>query len=279
MSLGMNWFESILYGFVLGITEILPVSAQAHETLLLKFLGTSPSPLLRLLVHAAIWEALYLTLREPIDQMLRERELARIPPRRRNRQPDPQVLFDLRLVQTALVPVLLGFFLYPVMKSWQSDLSKLALFLLCNGVVLYIPRYLPSGNKDSRSMTRLDGLLLGVSGFLGMIPGLSRLGNVSTAALSRGADRQHTLRWCLLILLAAMLGVCVMDAWALYQAGAGVVDLTTVLSVCLGALAAFGGAWAGIKILGFLAVRAGFGAFGTYSLGAALFTFILYLTV
>ena len=35
----VGWLESLVYGFVGGLTEILPVSAQAHKALLLKFMG------------------------------------------------------------------------------------------------------------------------------------------------------------------------------------------------------------------------------------------------
>ena len=35
----LNWLQSIIYGFVSGLMDILPVSAQAHRALLLKLFG------------------------------------------------------------------------------------------------------------------------------------------------------------------------------------------------------------------------------------------------
>ena len=35
----LNWLQSLLFGLVSGLTDILPVSAQAHRMLMLKFFG------------------------------------------------------------------------------------------------------------------------------------------------------------------------------------------------------------------------------------------------
>ena len=57
----LNWFESMLYGLFSGLTDILPVSVQAHQTLMLKFFGVKGNmELLDLLIHLAIAAALYL---------------------------------------------------------------------------------------------------------------------------------------------------------------------------------------------------------------------------
>ena len=56
----LNWFQGIIYGFVSGLMDILPVSAQAHRVLLLKLFGTRGSSDLHWCVHfisaaAAMW--------------------------------------------------------------------------------------------------------------------------------------------------------------------------------------------------------------------------------
>ena len=37
----MNWLQSVLYGFLSGAADILPVSSRAHGILLLKIFGTT----------------------------------------------------------------------------------------------------------------------------------------------------------------------------------------------------------------------------------------------
>lgn len=275
----MNWFESMIFGFVSGLTEFLPVSSQAHEALMLKLFGAADSPLLRVLVHAAVWEALYLSLRTQIDHMRAERELADIPPRRRTRQPDQQKVLDLRLLKTALIPLLLGFLAYPALSGWRNDLSKAAIFLLVNGVIVYIPRHLRGGNKDSRSMTGLDSVFFGICGAAAVLPGISRVGVVASAGVGRGADKEHALRWALMLDLAALMFIIGFDLYALYLSGAGEITMPVVLSCILAVASAFGGATVGIYMMRFLAVRVGFAGFAYYSWGAALFAFLMYLTI
>lgn len=275
----LSWLQSLIFGLVSGITELLPVSAPAHEALVMKLFGMADSPLLRLLVHTAVWEALYLNLREPVSRLLQERELSRIPPRRRSRQPDPVFVRDLKLMRSAMLPMVLGFLAAYFLKDVQMDLSRIAVFLLINGVILYIPGHMPTGNKDSRSMTPLDGMLLGLSAAAGIFPGISRIGAVVSAAIGRGAGKEQALRWALLLDLAAMLFVIGFDAYALITTGLGALTVPTIISCVLACAAAFGGAMAGIRVMNFLAFRTGFSGFAYYSWGAALFAFLMYLTI
>lgn len=63
-----------------------------------------------------------------------------------------------------------------------DSLPVLAGMLFLNGVLVLLPQFLPTANKDSRSMTRLDGILMGLGGALGAVPGFSQTGGVLTAA-------------------------------------------------------------------------------------------------
>lgn len=275
----LNWLESLVFGLVSGITELLPISAPAHEALVIKLFGMTDSPLLRLLVHAAVWEALYLSLREEISRMFQERSISRIPPRRRPRQPDFVMIQELKLLRTAVVLLILGFIAAYFFRGLPMDLSRITVFLLINGVILYIPGHLPAGNKDARSMTPLDGILLGLASATAVFPGISRVGAVVSIAAVRGAGKEQALRWALLLDLAAMLLILGFDSYNLITTGLGVLSLPTVISCILACAAAFGGAMAGIRIMEFLAFRTGFSGFAYYSWGAALFTFLIYLTI
>ena len=80
----LNWLQSILYGLASGLAEILPVSAQAHRSMLLVFFGeNSESPLLQLMIHLAALAALYYSCNTQILRLLRAQKLAAIPKSRR----------------------------------------------------------------------------------------------------------------------------------------------------------------------------------------------------
>ena len=56
----LNWLQSLLFGLISGLTDILPVSAQAHKALLLKLMGLSSEPIiLRFMIHLATFAGLY----------------------------------------------------------------------------------------------------------------------------------------------------------------------------------------------------------------------------
>lgn len=275
----LNWLHSIIFGFVSGLTELLPVSAPAHEALINKLFGMADSPLLRLLVHAAVWEALYLSLREEVSLLLQEREISRIPPRYRSRQPDPVRVRDLKLARTALFVLVIGFGAAYFLKKLPMDLSVMAIFLLINGVILYIPGHLPVGNKDSRSMTPMDGVILGLSGASAVFPGISRVGVVASVATARGASKENALHWALLLDLAAMFFVMCFDSMDLIFSGLGTLSFASMVCCALACIAAFGGAFTGIRMMRFLAFRTGISGFAYYCWGAALFAFLMYLTI
>ena len=152
----LNWLQSLLLGFVSGLTDILPVSAQAHRTLLLEFFGVkSATSLMALLLHLSVFAALYLSNQGQFTKMNRARALARVPKKKRKRPLDVRSMMDWSLVKTMLVPTVIGLFLYKYVRKLETNLLTIALFLFLNGVILYVPQFLPSSNKDSRTLSRL----------------------------------------------------------------------------------------------------------------------------
>lgn len=275
----LNWFESIIFGLVSGLAELLPVSAPAHEALLSKLLGINGTPFIRLLVHISVWFALYFNLRDTVARIFKERSIARIPFRRRTRQPDPVLIRDMKLLRTAVIVMTACYFAAEIFLDIQAELSIVAVLLVVNGVILYIPGHLPSGNKDARSMTPMDGVLLGLSAAASYFPGISRIGMVVSTSAYRGAGKDQALRWALLLELIAMLIVIGFDAYSLISVGFGTLGFSTLISCALACAAAFGGATAGMRIMEFLAFHTGFSGFAYYSWGAALFAFLMYLTI
>ncbi len=274
----LNWLQSLLYGAISGFAEILPIAPEAHRSLLLLLMGAEKSHLVELAVHLSSLGALILGCWPQLVRLQKERRLAAIHPKKRRRQPDIRVLKDWRFLRTALIPLLLGF----VLRLWTGDLEGklwfLTLGLTVNGIALYLPPYFPSGNKDSQTVSGLDGLCIGLGGILGVIPGLSRMAGLTTAGLLRGCSRSYILDMALLLSIPALTVLCFIDILALILAGAAVTG-ALALAAALAALASFGAAYAGIAFIRFLAVKVGFSGFSYYSWGAALFAFILYLTI
>ena len=153
----------------------------------------------------------------------------------------------------------------------------IAIFLVINGIVLHVPLYLPKGNKDARSMSRLDAVLLGIGSALTVIPGVSRVGITTSLGIARGATPQNAYKWGLLISVLALAAIIVMDLVGVVTAGLGELDFSFILQCIMCGCAAYLGATGGISLMKMIVHKNGIENFSYYCWGAALFTFILYM--
>jgi len=274
----LNWLQSILYGFLSGLMDILPVSSQAHQMLLLKFFGGKADTLcMDLLIHLGIIAALYYHTQAQIVRMSRAKALSRVPKRKRRRPLDIRSLMDLRFLQTILIPVVLGLFLYQYAEKWNNSLVLLSIFLFANGIILYIPQFLPTGNRDSRTLSRVEGLLMGLGGAVSILPGFSAVGVSASVASICGIERGYSLTMALLMNLALTCGFLVYDVIAIVGQGLGTITIGILFRYLVTAFFAFCGATLGIRGMQHFAQNQGYSDFGLYCLGLAMFTFILNL--
>jgi undecaprenyl-diphosphatase len=277
---GLGIIENLIYGFVSGLTEFFPISSQAHQSLMLKMFGaTDAGNLTGLLVHGAVLLALYLNRRDHIDHLRRAQQLYATPKRRRKHQPDHHRLMEFRMLKTAAITMLFGFLLYQQTQSLNQSLIVIAVLWAVNGAVLFAPVFLRRGNKDARSMTGFDSLLMGVSAALGMLPGISRMATVLSSSVVRGADQEHAFNWALLLCIPALAGMLVFDVISIITGGIGALGLFAAIGYALAALGAFIGAHLSLRMMRSFSRRGGFSGFAYYCWGAALFSFIMYLSI
>ncbi|MGM9660327.1 MAG: undecaprenyl-diphosphate phosphatase [Faecousia sp.] len=278
--LELNWLQSILFGLISGIADILPVSGQAHRVLLLKFFGIKDTTdLMRLMLHLSVFAALYLSSQSRFVRINRARALARVPKRKRKRPLDTRSMMDWSLLKTMLIPVILGLFLYRFVRKLETNLIVIALFLFVNGLILYIPQFLPSSNRDSRTLSRVEGLLMGLGGTASILPGISTVGTMVSIGSVCGVDRVYGLNMALIMKMFMMLGLMVYDVLGLISNGLEALTFLLIVQYLLIALISFGGAMLGVRLMRRMAANYGFSLFGVYCWGLALFTFILNLVV
>ena len=276
--MNLNWYESILYGLLSGLTDILPVSAQAHRVLLLKFFGMKgDADLLHLLIHLGIFAALYISCQQQIVRMSRARSLAKIPKRRRKRPLDTRSLMDFSLLKTMAIPVILSLFLYEKASSLGSKLFWVAILLFLNGIILYVPQFLPGSNRDSRTLSRVEGLLMGLGGAFSILPGVSAIGAATSIGSVCGVERSYSLNMALIMNMVINIGLIILDVMGIIANGLGDLSFIIAIRYIVSALVAFGGTMLGIRIMRTLTANVGYGLFGLYCFGLSLFTFILNL--
>ena len=273
-----TWYESAFYGLISGLTDILPVSAHAHRLLLLKLYGeTNDVAILRLFIHLGVFAAALFHCQPHILRMLRAKRLSRIPKRRRKRPLDTKSLMDYSLWKTMLLPVILSFFLYEKVQVLESKLVWVSVFVLLSGLVLYIPQFFPSSNKDSRTLSRIEGLVVGVGGAFAIFPGVSGMGMAVSLAGLTGMERSYGFSMALLMNLAIWLGAAVFDLMAVIKMGLYGISFGAIVHCVLAAITAFTGAHMAIRSMLKLIQNRDYTIFAYYCWGLALFTFALNL--
>ena len=276
----LNWLQSILFGLVSGAADIIPVSGQAHRLLLLKFFGVNQLPnLLALLLHLSVAAALYLSSQGQFVRMNRARALARIPKKKRKRPLDTRSMMDWSLIKTMLVPTVIGVLLNSRVRGWSVNMFLIAGMLFVNGLILYIPQFLPTSNRDSRTLTRLEGVLMGLGAGASVLPGISTVGIMVSIASVCGIERLYGLNMTFIVKLFFLIGLMVYDVLAIITDGLGGLTVMLLIQYIFTAALSFGASMFAIRLLRRLAPEHGFHTFGVYCWGLALFTFILNLVV
>lgn len=276
----LNWLQSILFGLVSGAADIIPVSGQAHRLLLLKFFGVNQMPnLLALVLHLSVAAALYLSSQGQFVRMNRARALARIPKKKRKRPLDTRSMMDWSLIKTMLVPTVIGLLLNSRVRGWSVNMFLIAGMLFINGLILYIPQFLPTSNRDSRTLTRLEGVLMGLGAGASVLPGISTVGIMVSIASVCGIERLYGLNMTFIVKLFFLIGLMVYDVLTIITDGLGGLTVMLLVQYLFTGLLSFGASMFAIRLLRRLAPEHGFHTFGVYCWGLALFTFILNLVV
>jgi len=274
----MRFLENLIYGLIAGVAEFLPVSAQAHQVLAMNlFGGAQRVPLRDLLVHIALIAALMLAARPVFAKVEFERSFTAQNNRRNHHRTVSRSLFDLQLVRTATVPMVLILLFYFATRSLETNPVALSILLIINGLVLIIPEHMRRGNKDSRYISSLESILIGVAAGLSVFPGVSRIGACLSSSSVCGAGRQHSANWAILLSLPALVVYAVVDLIMMMIVGFAGLTFLAFLGYIISAAVAFVGGYFGVMLFRFISDRAGFSAFAFYSWGMAMFLFVLYL--
>lgn len=272
----MSFLESIIYGFISGLTEFLPVSPQGHQALMMRLFGVSVrEPVRDMFVHIAILIALVSTCKSLFSRISSENRLSNHS--RTRRGPVRSGVYDFRLVKAAAIPLIACLFFYFTGRKFESNYIILALFFIINGIVIIIPEYARHGNKDARFMAGWDGMIYGLLGALSAFPGISRVATMSFYMTLRGADRNHNINWILLLSVPVLVLFIFFDLVLLFILPLGRITFVIFLQYMVSGLAGFVGSYLSIRLIKYLSVHTGYAAFAYYSWGTAMFTFVLYL--
>lgn len=277
----MNWLQSVMMGFVSGLSEPMPVSAEAHRSLLRHFFDLAAlEPLFLLACHGAVLIVMLSAGRLELRRLWRTVRILRTPQRRRTGHPSLNQAGTLRLLRSAALLAVIGRLLSYRLQSAADRLWLLAVPLFFSGVLLWLPTHIRTANKDGRHLRAADGLLLGLAALAAAIPGISLVGAVLAMASIRGTQRQYAVRFAWLLLTLDLAAAVVMDLLLVIRSGVSFA-VPALLQAGLGGAAAALGSWLAIHIVR-SRTRPGAGGitgFCFYNWGMALLCLVLFLLV
>ena len=204
----MTILQSIIMGFVQGLTEFIPVSSTAHLYIVSSLLGLQSNERLfayNVIVQQGTVAALllffwhdYLDIAKSVFEGIKNRR--------------PFVDYHSRLgwlVVVATIPAgVAGLILKPLVEKLFGDPLLLgSIRLLFTATLLAAVEYFDKKSRTLESATWVDALSVGLFQVLAIIPGASRSGSTMAGAMFRGFDRPSAARFAFLmsapILLAA----------------------------------------------------------------------------
>ena len=205
----MNLVQAVVLGVVEGLTEFLPVSSTGHlliaEHLLgLETAGKAGDGLIGftavIQVGAILAAVVYFArdIRTLIGSFFRGLGSTQA-------RQGADWRYALAVLVGSLPIGIVGLALKDVIKSIDKQLVTVAIGLIVFSAVLVIAEKRAAQDRGERSLTVLDGLLIGIAQCLALVPGVSRSGATISAGLLRGLDRVSATRLSFLLGIPALL--------------------------------------------------------------------------
>ena len=274
----MTYLSAVFLGLIQGIAEFLPISSSGHLAILQMFLriGDLEDHLLfDVLLHLGTLAAVFTVFHEQIGALLDEfLILLRLKRTPRGYKPDVRSRRNIGFLIIASLPLILAALFHDAVEDLTGNPFFIGFALILTGVFLFAADRLSHGNKDAKSATVSDAIVVGLAQAVAAVPGLSRSGATISAGLLRGFDREYAVEFSFLLSIPAVLGANVLSLIKAVQAG---IDWSLAPMYLAGVLSAYVFGLLALRLLQTLMNRGKFGAFSFYCWGAGLLTLILSL--
>lgn len=235
----------IALGSVQGLTEFLPISSSAHLVFAQTLFGLTKDALfINVILHLGTLLAVATFFWRDIIGVFKNAKM-----------------MVYILVVTGLTG-LIGLFLKPLVEPLFAEAKPVAVFLLCNGLILLLTKKFQG--RDRR-LTLADSIFLGLAQGSAVIPGISRSGLTISTLLARGLKTEEAFRVSFLASLPAVFGAFLLEtkeAWPTCS--------TPLNLLAAGLLASYGSGILALVLLVKIMKNKKFHAFGYYCLALGI---------
>ena len=196
----MNFLHVLILSIVEGLTEFLPISSTGHLILTSKLLDIQPTSFVKtfeiVIQLGAIMAIVVLYFKKLVTSL----DLLK------------------KLFVAFLPTVVIGFVLYPFIKSFLLGSSSVTLWALFLGgiVLILLEKFLPNlhiPHSDLREPTYKQAFLIGIFQSFSIIPGVSRAAATIMGGLLTGLNREMAVEFSFLLAVPTMFAATIFDIY------------------------------------------------------------------
>ena len=199
----MSVAAAVLLGVVQGLTEFLPVSSSAHLILARAFFGWEvPADFglaFDVALHVGTLAAILAYFRREIAAMI-----AAVPGLL-SPAPDDSARLAQRIVVGTLPVVVVGLLFNHFIEERLRTPAVAAVALTVGAAVMLVAERLGERQRDERSVSWFDAVLIGIAQACALVPGVSRSGATISVGMFLGLRRDAAARFTFLLAIPAML--------------------------------------------------------------------------
>jgi undecaprenyl-diphosphatase len=199
----MGWLEAIVLGVVQGLTEFLPISSSAHQSIVgqLFFGGHDPGAAFTAVSQLGTETAVVVYFAKDIGRII-SRWFGSLFGRVPRNDPDARIGW---LVIIGSIPIgVLGLLFEDAIDTTLRNLWITVAMLAGVGILLWVADRVAKNSYELTQLTWLDGIALGFAQALALIPGVSRSGATIAGGLFLGYKREAATRYAFLLAVPAV---------------------------------------------------------------------------
>jgi undecaprenyl-diphosphatase len=241
---------ALLLGLVQGATEFLPISSSAHLYAIPYLFGIS-DPLLSSLAFAAVIHlgtlaAVLVALRSDVTRLTRV-ALRLITSAGRHRGDPADERLILAIIIGTIPAVIVGVAAGDLLESAVRTPLVVAGAVTAGALLLWFAERVSTRERPLQSVSVIDGLMIGLTQALALIPGISRSGATISGGLLLGFRREAAARFGFLLGIPAIAGAGTIELRRLLESSEDLAASAPLLLI--GVVSAFVSGLFAIKLL------------------------------
>lgn len=230
----MDLLNSIIMGFIQGVTEFLPVSSSGHLAIFKQLFGMEDVGItFDILLHVGtliavfvafwkdIWElivnacGIFIDVCKNIGIWLSNFSKRKVLTEKKRKYiqvvSTPYRRFVMLLLVTTIPTGVMGIVFGDIIENASATLIIPGICLLITGVLLLIADNTPSGARDENTVTYKNAFGIGVCQGFATLPGISRSGTTIVACLISKIDRNFAVKYSFIMSIPVILGAAVLQ--------------------------------------------------------------------